>query len=67
MSAPTPAQAAATEKPVAVRLKELVTPYLAPYYLTIFAVLGGLTTVFVVVIVLLMVCAANVNLLGWVE
>ncbi len=52
---------------MAVRLKELVTPYLAPYYLTIFAVLGGLTTVFVVVIVLLMVCTANVNLLGWVE
>ena len=44
-----------------------VTPFLAPYYLTIFAVLGGVTTAFVVVIVLLMVCTANVNLLGWVE
>lgn len=67
MSAPAPAASTAPQKPFAVKVKEVVTPFLAPYYLTIFAVLGGLTTAFVVVIVLLMVCAANVNFLGWVE
>ncbi len=67
MSAPAAPFDAKQEKPFALKAKEFVTPFLAPYYLTIFAVLGGLTTAFVVVIVLLMVCAANVNFLGWVE
>jgi hypothetical protein len=67
MSAPAPVAKTAPQAPLPVRVKEVVAPFLAPYYLTIFAVLGGLTTAFVVVIVLLMVVAANVNLLGWVE
>jgi uncharacterized integral membrane protein len=67
MSAPAPAKASAPEKPFAVRAKELATPYLAPYYLTIAAVLGALTTGFVVVILLLMIVVANVNVLGWTE
>jgi hypothetical protein len=63
----TPAPAVEAPRPFAIRAKEFVTPFLAPYYLTIFGLLGALTTGFVVVILLLILVAANFNLLGWTE
>lgn len=48
-------------------LMERVKPYLVPYYLTVAAVLGALTVGFVVVITLLVLVAANFNVLGFVE
>jgi len=71
MSTPSPAAPASaptTPKfcPV-VWMRELVKPYLAPYYLTVAAVLGAITVGFVVVFVLLGIVTANFNLLGWVE
>ena len=44
-----------------------VKPYLAPYYLTVAAVLGAITVVFVVITVLLVLVVANFNVLGWIE
>jgi len=46
---------------------EKVKPYLAPYYLTVAAVLGAATVGFVVVIALLILVVANFNVLGLVE
>ncbi len=70
MSAPTaPAKTSAT-KPGVSKLewaKKHADPYLAPYYLTIFAVLGAATTGLVVVILLLMLVVSNFNALGFVE
>ena len=48
-------------------MKERVTPYLAPYYLTVAAVLGAITVVFAVVTVLLILVVTNFNVLGWIE
>ena len=70
MSTPLPAaQASETPKkfcPI-VWVKEHAKPYLAPYYLTVAAVLGAITVGFVVVFVLLGIVAANFNVLGWIE
>jgi len=46
---------------------EKVKPYLAPYYLTVAGVLGGITVVFVVITVLLIIVVANFNVLGLIE
>jgi hypothetical protein len=48
-------------------MKERATPYLAPYYLTVAAVLGAITVGFAVVFVLLAIVTANFNVLGWME
>ncbi len=45
----------------------MVQPYLAPYYLTLAAVLGALTVGFAVVVGLLILVVANFNVLGLVE
>lgn len=70
MSTPSPAApASATPKkycPI-VWLREHATPYLAPYYLTVAAVLGAITVGFVIVFVLLAIVTANFNVLGWME
>ena len=58
MSAPTPKKFVLMEK---------VKPYLAPYYLTVAGVLGGITVVFVVITVLLIIVVANFNVLGLIE
>lgn len=42
-------------------------PHLTPYNLAVASVLGGITTVFAVVVVLLIIVALNFNPLGWVE
>jgi hypothetical protein len=44
-----------------------VKPFLTPYYFAVASVLGGITAVFVVVTVLLIIVVANCNVLGWVE
>ncbi|HEV3271538.1 MAG TPA: hypothetical protein VGZ93_05095 [Candidatus Methylacidiphilales bacterium] len=71
MSAPTPAaQASAPTAPKFCPIewvKEHAKPYLAPYYLTVAAVLGAITAGFAVVFVLLIIVTANCNVLGWVE
>ena len=46
---------------------EWLKRHLTPYHLTVAAVLGGITAVFVVVIALLLLCALNFNVLGLVE
>jgi hypothetical protein len=44
-----------------------VKPFLTPYYFAVAAVLGAITAVFAVVTVLLVIVAANCNVLGWIE
>jgi hypothetical protein len=46
---------------------EFVKPFLVPYYLTIAAVLGAITTVFVVLCLVLVLIVTNFNVLGWME
>ena len=46
---------------------EKVKPFFSPYYLTVGAVLGAITTAFAVVVFLLILVAANYNLLGAIE
>jgi hypothetical protein len=65
MSAPSPVPNFSLPKNFS--FTERAKAYLNPYYLTVAGTLGVLTVVFTVVIVLLMVVAANCNLLGWVE
>ena len=48
-------------------MQEQAKPYLAPYYLTVAAVLGAITGGFVIVFVLLALVATNFNVLSWVE
>lgn len=48
-------------------LIEKIKPYLNPYYMTVAAVLGGITTVFGALIVVLIIIATNFNVLGWME
>lgn len=68
MSTPTPAtKAPAPTTPLPERIKQVVTPYLVPYYLTIVGALGAATVGFIVVIVLLILVAANFNVLGLIE
>jgi hypothetical protein len=70
MSTPSPVTKAAappTPIPLSERVKRIVTPYLAPYYLTVAAALGAATVGFVVVIALLILVATNFNILGFIE
>jgi len=48
-------------------VKKHMTPYLAPYYLTVGAVLGAITVGFVVVTVMIIIVVTNFNVLGWIE
>jgi hypothetical protein len=70
MSTPSPA-APASESPKKFCpiewVKEHAKPFLAPYYLTVAAVLGAITVGFAVVFVLLALVTANFNVLGWME
>ena len=61
-SAPTPPQPGLIEW-----VKEHAQPFLAPYYLTVAAVLGAITVGFAIVFVLLAIVTANINVLGWIE
>ena len=67
MSAPSPITPASFPFPSPAWLRKYGKPLLAPYYLTIAAVLGALTVGFVVVISLLILVTANFNALGWTE
>ena len=67
MSTPSPAARASASATPKFCPMELLKPYLAPYYLTVAAVLGAITVGFVVVFVLLGIVTANFNVLGWVE
>jgi len=71
MATPSPATPASAPKPpqpkLIERIRELVTPFLAPYYLTVAAVLGAITVGFAIVFVLLAIVTANFNVLGWME
>jgi hypothetical protein len=48
-------------------LMERLKPYTAPYYLTVAAVLGAISTVFAVVTIVLILIVTNFNILGWWE
>ncbi len=48
-------------------LAERAKSYLVPYYFALAGALGAITVVFTIVIVLLIIVAANCNVLGWVE
>jgi hypothetical protein len=48
-------------------VKKHMTPYLAPYYLTVAAMLGAITVGFVIVTVLLILVVTNFNVLGLIE
>jgi hypothetical protein len=48
-------------------VRERAKPYLVPYYLTIAAVLGAITAIFVVITVLIVLVATNFNVLGLIE
>ncbi len=70
MSTPSPAAQTPAPKPRPPALeliKEHVKPFLAPYYLTVAAVLGLMTVGFVAVIGLLVLVVANFNVLGLIE
>ena len=47
--------------------ERFVKPFLTPYYFVVAGVLGAITAVFAVVTVLLIIVAANFNVLGWME
>jgi hypothetical protein len=67
MSTPSSTAQAAAPTTSKVSLIDLVKPFLAPYYLTVAAVLGAITVGFVIVFLLLATVTANFNPLGWVE
>ena len=48
-------------------IKKSLAPYTVPYYLTYAAVLGGITTLFVVVTLIIVLVATNFNVLGLIE
>jgi hypothetical protein len=66
MSTPSPAAQAPAPTPKFCLL-ELVKPFLAPYYLTVAAVLGAITVGFAIVVVLLILVVTNFNVLGFIE
>jgi len=57
--------ASATAKPCP--FERYIKPYLNPYYLTVAAVLGAITTVFGALTLALILIAANFNILSWIE
>ncbi len=63
----TPAPATKAPAPLPDRIKQAVMPYTAPYYLAIVGALGAATVGFIVVVVLLILVAANFNVLGLIE
>jgi hypothetical protein len=65
MSAPS---APSTASPALIAgLRERLKPYLTPYYITVAAVLGGITVGFVVLTLVIILIATNFNLLGAIE
>jgi hypothetical protein len=65
MSTSSPAaQAPAPKMPL---FLERLKPYMAPYYLTVAAVLGAITAVFATVTILLILIVSNFNILWWIE
>jgi hypothetical protein len=67
MATPASAQTTslATNKPCP--FERYVKPWLNPYYLTVAAVLGAVTTVFGVLTLVLILIATNFNILGLIE
>jgi hypothetical protein len=67
MSTPSPAAPAPALTHPQLSLIERVKPYLAPYYLTVAAVLGAITVGFAVVTALIVLVVTNFNVLDWME
>ena len=67
MPTPTPAVLAPEPTRPPFWLIEQVKPYLAPYYLTIAAVLGAITVSFAIVTALIVLVVTNFNVLDWME
>lgn len=54
-------------KTAPVDLKKRLAPYFAPYYLAVGTVLGGITVVFVVLTLVIVLVATNFNVLALIE
>jgi hypothetical protein len=67
MSPPSPTIHDAAPESAKTTFVARLIPYAAPYYLTVAALLGAITVGFVVVTALLVLVAANFNLLGLIE
>jgi len=67
MSTPSPVPPASAPTSQKWGLIERVKPFLAPYYLTVAAMLGAITVGFAVVTVLIVLVVTNFNVLGWME
>ena len=67
MATPTSSAAPKTFAEFIASVREGAKPYLVPYYLTVAAVLGAITAVFVVMTVLIILVATNFNVLGLIE
>ncbi len=67
MSTPSPAPEVSAPFPSVAWFREEWRSFLTPYYLTVAAVLGGVTVLFVVVTAVLVLIATNFNVLGWWE
>jgi hypothetical protein len=63
----TPAVASPAPTPFFKVVEARVKPYLAPYYLTVAGVLGLMTVGFIAAITVLIIVAANFNVLDWIE
>jgi len=48
-------------------LKKAAAPYLTPYYLVYVAVVGAITTGFIVLTLVILIVATNFNVLGLIE
>jgi hypothetical protein len=67
MAKPTSSAAPKTFAGFIADVRERAKPYLVPYYLTVAAVVGAITAVFVVMTVLIILVATNFNVLGLIE
>jgi hypothetical protein len=68
MATPAPNTASKTTfADFAAGIQKRAKPYLVPYYLTLGAVLGAITTLFIVMTVVIVLVATNFNLLGLIE
>jgi uncharacterized membrane protein len=67
MATSTPTGAPKTLAEFAANARKSAEPYLVPYYLTVVAVIGALTTVFVLLTVVIILVATNFNVLALIE
>jgi hypothetical protein len=67
MATPTRTAAPRTFAEFVADVRKRLQPYTVPYYLTVGAVLGGITVGFIVLTVVIILVATNFNVLGLIE